>query len=147
MIKYKSGFRHQLHEDAYTDTDIRVETAIITTYIELYPGGRLWCRKGYAWDGPSGPCRWIADRLPKWLKKKYLKTILPGSLFHDGLCQLMRMELLHGKWLHQANLEFRRVNIESKMSKPRVWWTFKAVDKCGSFAADPKNLKLVLTAP
>ena len=147
MIKYQSGFRHQLYEDAYTDTDIDVKTAIITDYIELYPGGRLWCRKGYAWDGPSGPCRWIADRLPGWLKKKYLKTILEGSLFHDASCQLMRMGLLPSHWLHQANKEFRRINIECKMMKPRVWYTFKAVDKCGSFAADPKNRKPILTAP
>ena len=59
----------------------------------------------------------------------------------------MRMELLDGKWLHQANCEFKRVNLKCEMSRARAWYTFKAVDKFGSFAANPKNKKPVLTTP
>ena len=147
MIEYKSGFRHQLHKDVSTQTAIYPDIAIITDLIELYPDGCLVCKKNYAWDGPSGPCRVIADRLPGWAQRMYLKKILPGSLVHDALFELMRMKLLPGKWFHQANKEFRRVNIECKMLRPRVWWTFKTVDKLGSFAANPKNRRPILTAP
>lgn len=147
MIKYKSGFRHQLVEDASTQTEIYPDEDILTDYIILLTSGLLTTKKGYAWDGPSGPCRWIADRLPKWLKRKYLRCILPGSLFHDALFQLFRMGLLKSLWFEQANKEFRRINIECGMSRPRVWWTFKAVQKASRSAADPKNKRKILTAP
>lgn len=134
-------------EDVYTDTQIYVDVAILTDYIQLYPGGRLWCKKGYAWDGPSSACRWIADRLPGWLKNKYLKTILEGSLFHDGIYQLIRLGLLAPKWREQGDKEFKRINLGSGMGRARAWWTYQAVRRGGASSADPKNKRLVLTSP
>jgi len=147
MIKYKSGYRHQLYEDYVTPLDIYPDKLIITRYISLFPGGNMMIKASYAWDGPSGPCRWIADRLPEWLKKKYLKTILTGSLVHDALCQLERMGLLDPKWAGQINKEFKRINLKSGMSRQRAWWTYISVEKFGAFAMDPKNKKPILTAP
>ena len=55
-IKYKSGYKYQLAEDyvvvlpiPYSDYDIECD------YLALSGTGVLRIRKGYAWDGPSGP--------------------------------------------------------------------------------------------
>ena len=147
MIKYKSGYRHQLVEDVFTDTKIYPERVICTDYIELLSNGRLWVKKGYAWDGPSGPCRLLADRLPQFLRNMYLKKILPGSLFHDALSELLRKELLDRKWYPQIHKEFRRVNLECGMWKPRAWWTYQAVVRFGEAATTAKQRRPVFTAP
>lgn len=147
QIKYKTGYRHQLYENCMVCIEIYPEQSIATRYIYLSPDGNMLIRDGYAWDGPSGPCRWLADRMPEWIQKIYLKHILPGSLVHDALCQLMRLGLLGPTWADQVNMEFKKVNLDSGMSRPRAWWTHKAVDKFGDFAMDPKNKKPVLTAP
>ena len=147
MIKYKSGFRHQLYEEAWTQTKIYPEYDIETDYIILLTTGQLGAKKGYAWDGPSGPCRLIADRLPGFLKRIYLKTILEGSLFHDALYQLMRMGLLKLLWREQSDKEFKRINLKNGMSNARACWTYKAVRKAAAGSADPKNKRPILTAP
>lgn len=146
-IRYKEGYRFQLAADAFTQTAIFPPEDIITEYIELLETGILILKFGYASDGPSGPCRWIADRLPAWLRKKYLKTILPGAFAHDGLYELIRQGLLKPIWRYQADREFKRINLENGMCKARAWWTYKAVRDGGASSADPKNKRNILTAP
>jgi hypothetical protein len=147
QIKYKTGYRHQLYEDFTLRVLVFPDQPVSHRYMYLSCNGNLLIRAGYAWDGPSGPCRWLADRMPGWIQKKYLKHILPGSLVHDVLCQLLRMGLLNQKWADQVNKEFRRINLESGMSRPRARWTYEAVNRFGAFAFDPKNKRKVLTAP
>jgi len=147
IIKYKSGFRHQLVADAYTQTAIYPDKAIITKYGELSTDGFLIAKDGYAWDGPSGPCRFIADRLPEFLRLKYLKTILRGSLFHDLIYELIRLGLLPTKWRKQGDKELKRICLEDKMCDIRAWWVYKAVRKGGSMSADPRHKKPIYTAP
>jgi len=146
-IQYKEGFRFQLTKDTFTQTAIKPLDDIITEYIELYQNGFMILKWGYASDGPSGPCRWIADRMPTWIRKKYLKTIICGAFFHDGICQLIRMELLPSFWRPQGDKEFKRINLNCGMSKFRAWYTYKAVKNAGSSHIDPKKKKLTLTAP
>jgi len=146
-IQYKEGFRFQLTKDTFTQTAIKPLDDIITEYIELYQNGFMILKCGYASDGPSGPCRWIADRMPTWIRKRYLKTILTGAFFHDGIYELIRKELLPSHWRKQGDLEFKRINLNCGMLKPRACWTYKAVRRGGSSSADPKNKKEVLTAP
>ena len=146
-IRFKSGLRHQLVGDISVLTHIRPVKDIVTEYIELRTDGYLLIRHGYTWDGPSGPCRLIADRLPVWLRHKYLKTILPGSLVHDALYELIRQRHLAESFRKLADLEFKRINLECGMSKVRAWWTYEAVRKAGSSAADPKNSRPIYTMP
>jgi len=146
-IQYKEGFRFQLTKDTFTQTAIKPLDDIITEYIELYQNGFMILKWGYASDGPSGPCRWIADRMPTWIRKKYLKTIICGAFFHDGLYELIRKDLLIPYWRDQSDLEFKRINLNCGMSKARAWWTHKAVSRGGGSAANPKKKKPTLTAP
>jgi len=146
-IKYKTGFRHQLWKDTETQTEVYPNADIITRYVELYKNGWLIVKFGYPWDGPSGPCRLIADRLPKWFQKKYLKRILRGSLFHDALSELMRRGFLSEIWLAQTDKELKRICLEDKMYRIRAWWVYKAVQMAGGSYTSPKNKRKILTAP
>ena len=80
-MKYISGYKYQLYADEWMHTNIKPSDKIVTEYIELWLDGWMLVKKGYAWDGPSGPT-WDTD-----------DTMTP-SLFHDAAYQLMRMKLL-----------------------------------------------------
>ena len=75
-IYYKEGYKYQLVKDYAVQTQVfglQVDSAFIT----LYPTGILIIRKGYCWDGASGP---TIDT----------KNSMRGSLVHDALYQLLR---------------------------------------------------------
>ena len=55
IIKYKDGYKYQLAETYSVWVAIVPATAIRHNFISLSPLGFLSIRKGYAWDGPSGP--------------------------------------------------------------------------------------------
>ncbi len=71
------GYKYQLMERYSFDVAIK-EYEIDTPYLSLGNDGILIIKKGYAWDGPSGP---TIDTL----------NFMRGSLVHDALYQLMRM--------------------------------------------------------
>ena len=73
-ILYNGGYKYQLKETSTIAIDISPETPIDTEYITLDSQGNLTIKKGYAWDGPSGP---TIDTL----------TFMRGSLVHDALYQ------------------------------------------------------------
>jgi len=134
MIKYKSGYKYQLVESYYTRVDIKILKPISLNYIALGIDGNLLIKKGYCWDGPSGP---TIDT----------KNFMRGSLIHDALYQLMREGLLGPAWRRKADKELRKACLEDGMSKIRAWCVYYSVRKFAAFAADPKNKKPVLTAP
>ena len=71
-ISYKSGYKYQLYEDYAVMIGMIPPDDVVTDYIELNSDGLLTIRKGYAWDGPSGP---TIDTL----------NFMRGSLVHDAL--------------------------------------------------------------
>lgn len=73
-IKYKGGYKYQLIE-AYTQR-VKLPDGGLGNWIKLN-GGVLTVKRGYAWDGPSGP---TIDT----------ENFMRGSLVHDALYQLMR---------------------------------------------------------
>ncbi len=80
-VVYKGGYKYQLHESYEVTVRINPPEDIKTEYISLDQMGHLVLQKGYAWDGPSGPTIDTGD-------------FMRGSLVHDALYQLMRMEHL-----------------------------------------------------
>ena len=78
QIWYTCGYKYQLSRDYTTLTAIRPEKRIETNYIILTTDGYLTAKKGYAWDGPSGPT--VDD-----------DTNMRGSVAHDVKYQLMRL--------------------------------------------------------
>jgi hypothetical protein len=134
-IRYRSGYKYQLVEEYSVTTTVIPKQNIETDYIDLNTDGELIIKKGYAWDGPSGP---TIDT----------KNFMRGSLIHDALYQLMRTEhLSKDEWRAEADLELKRFCLEDGMSKIRAWWVHRAVSAAGDPAASPESRKEVTVAP
>lgn len=134
-ISYKKGYKYQLVKELKIQTNIFSVVDIMTEYINLTRGGLLHIKVGYAWDGASGPA---LDT----------KNFMRGSLVHDALYQLMRMNRLN-KFKHRktADSELARICKEDGMSSLRAWFVYKGVRLGGDLAADPVSVKKIFTAP
>ncbi len=134
-ISYKKGYKYQIVESHEVDIDVVPPQDIISDYIRLTADGRLGLRKGYAWDGPSGP---TFDTL----------NFMRGSLVHDALYQLMREEYLDKEMYRQpADRLLRYMCRQDGMSWIRAWWVYAGLRIGGGPAADPANKKPVTRAP
>jgi len=133
-IVYKGGYKYQLKQEYVVMIPIRPGSAISSEYVSLESTGRLTIKKGYAWDGPSGP---TCDT-PSFMR---------GSLIHDALYQLMRDGLLdHNVYRTVADSILRDVCIEDGMWSVRAWWVYQGVRLFADFAADPADRRPVVHA-
>ena len=101
--KLKS-WKYQLTEPFHIAIGFHVES-IETEFISLF-GCDLFLKRYYAWDGASGPFPDVA-------------SVMKGSLVHDALCQLIQLGLLDPSYRKLADLEFKRICLQSGM--PRFW--------------------------
>ena len=134
QIKYKSGYKYQLHEEYRVKVSVIPTGDITTDYLDLDTKGMLVIKKGYAWDGPSGP----SIDTPNFMR---------GSLVHDALYQLLRIKKLEPKWRKESDNELARICREDGMSRIRAWWVLRSVRLGGGPAASPESRKPVHTAP
>lgn len=135
QISYKGGFKYQLQVEYSVQTRVVPDEPASSPLLHLDTNGRLTIKKFYAWDGPSGP---TLDK-PNFMR---------GSLVHDALYQLMRMEELPmKKWRKEADKELRRICIEDGMWRGKAWTVYWGVRRFGKTAADPDNRKSPRTAP
>jgi len=134
-IKYKGGYKYQLVEKYAVKVKVKPDKNIISLYINLNKKGILTIKKGYAWDGPSGP---TVDT----------KTFMRGSLAHDALYQLMRNGFIESeKWRKQADRELKRICIEDGMNRIRAQWVYWGVRWGAKKAASTESQKEVIEAP
>lgn len=133
-MKYRAGFKYQLAASEFFETALRPPVPAVSDYAILLPDGLLSIKKGYAWDGPSGP---TVDT----------KNSMRGSLAHDALYQLMREGKLPLSMREAADDEFGRILKEDGMSWLRRWFWVREVKKFAGGAAHPKNRKPILEAP
>lgn len=134
-IAYKAGYKYQLKEEYVARIEIKPGALIDTEYLALTPEGMLTVRKGYAWDGPSGP---TIDTL----------NFMRGSLVHDALYQLMREHHLDkDQYRETADRLLQKICQEDGMSALRAWWVYQGVRLGGDPAADPANDKPLIRAP
>ncbi len=134
QIRYRSGYKYQLAEEYQVQVSVKQANDIKRDFIELTPEGMLTIKKGYAWDGPSGP---TCDA-PNFMR---------GSLVHDALYQLLRNEVIDEQWRDEADDELRRICREDGMSRIRAKWVHFAVRKWGKVAASPESKKKIHIAP
>lgn len=132
IIRYKDGYKYQLVEPYWIQTDITGGKYIIDGYISLNERGILYIYKGYAWDGASGPT---------WDSKSSMRA----SLVHDALYQLMGEypELL--VYRPYADDLLYKICREDGMGRARAWSWKKAVNWFGEKAA--KDGDTILEAP
>ena len=134
-ISYKEGYKYQLKEPYETNINIKPDNSITTDYIDLSTEGKLVIKKGYAWDGPSGP---TFDT----------HNFMRGSLVHDALYQLMREEYLDkDQYREPADRLLQKMCKEDGMSSLRAWWVYQGVHIGGDPSADPANKKPIIKAP
>jgi hypothetical protein len=134
-ITYRSGYKYQLAEDYRVRVSVVPVQDIDTEFIKLDTRGMLSIKRGYAWDGPSGP---TFDT----------KNFMRGSLVHDALYQLMRnRDLSKVRWREEADLELKRLCLEDGMSGIRAAWVHRGVRLGGGPAADPASTKEISRAP
>ena len=150
-IHYKAGYLYQTNEGYAIQTGWRSAYGIRTGdgYLELCPDGWLMIKKGYAWDGPSGPCKWLT-LLPiiGWFYRWYLlPQIMRGALVHDAFYQLMRSGLMGMDARGFADDVFRLIMIEDGTCWLRAWWIYQGVSWFAAYAARPSNRRPVLRAP
>lgn len=111
---YKEGYKYQLSRDcslltAIKGIDIRLD------YLSLAPDGLLTLKKGYAWDGCSGPT--LDD-----------KTNMRGGAFHDAIYQLMRLGLISTDWREYADKEvLKGLCMQDGMNRFRAWYYYEGV--------------------
>ena len=92
--------------------------------------GLITVKRGYVWDGASGPT-WDT------------KNTMLGSLIHDALYQLMRGGLIGQDWRKRADEVLYEILIDKGMWKLRAKIWYRAVRK----AAGSASKYDVLTAP
>ena len=134
-IRYKSDYKYQLAESYEISISIQPSHNITTDFITLDTQGNLVVKKGYAWDGPSGPVKDTDENMR-------------ASLVHDALYQLMRNNELKSRTHRKtADLEFKRICREDGVSRLRASVYYKALQKFGKPAASPHNKKTIARAP
>jgi Protein of unknown function (DUF1353) len=124
MIFYKKRrkYKYNLHSDFEFETGIQVDKPQDLKFLGIDAGGNLTIRKGYSWDGPSGPS---IDT----------KDFMQGSLIHDALYQLMREGVLPQNMRKKADEILRDVCIRDGMSKLRAWYVYQGVRIGGAISA------------
>jgi len=134
-IAYNDGYKYQLKRDYTLKINIKPVHSIDKDFLSLTITGLLTIKKGYAWDGPSGP---TIDTL----------NFMRGSLVHDALYQLMRDgELDKDKHRESADRLLQQICIEDGMSTIRAWWVYQGVHQFGDPSADPANKRPETWAP
>ena len=136
-ISYKGGYKYQLYEEYSTDIPIKPDEDISSSgnYVVLSKQGRIVIKRGYAWDGPSGP---TIDTL----------NFMRGSLVHDSLYQLMRENKLNRDiYRDPADKLLQEMCKDDGMSSIRAWGVYQAVSKFGGSSADQNNIRPVIKAP
>ena len=126
-IQYRSGYKYQLVEEYSLTVSVTPDDAVkVDEFIDLSTEGVLVIKKGYAWDGPSGP---TIDT----------KNFMRGSLVHDALYQLMREGQLPASRREDADKVLRKICRADGMSAFRAWYVYHSVRTFGGAAIKPKD--------
>ena len=133
-IYFMSKYKYQLTRDYHIIVPIKPEQDIDTEYIQLNVYGYLTIKKGYAWDGPSGPTFDTND-------------FMRGALVHDALYQIIREGYLDSKYRKDADEILRRLCLEDGMPNIRASYVYSAVKRFASYAAEKHNCKKELCSP
>jgi hypothetical protein len=133
MIKYQKGYKYQLAQDYHYKSTL-IGFSIETAFIRLTNDGIITAKKGYAWDGASGP---TIDT----------KDCLRASLIHDIGYQLMRESKLSTACRPYFDKIFYLILIEDGMNRIRAWIWYKAVSTFAGTKVLAENDRPILEAP
>lgn len=143
-IFYRIRGEYELSREYTVRTPFRPPAPVRCPYVVLYPSGRLLLRRGFPWDGPSGP----AVDTPSFMR---------GSACHDAIYRLLRVEpalqlhawetealgmpaeercaSAHPEWRKMGDDLMYRLCLEDGMSRVRAWLCWRAVRRFASGAS------------
>lgn len=143
-LYYKDGYKYWVAKNYAIEVPFAPPDDIISEYIHYLrrPDGKglLLIKEGYPWDGASGP---TFDT----------KNTMIGSLGHDAMYELMRLELLPLSFRDDADAWLEALCNEATPGwrKPLEWLRFKgwflAVRGFAGAQALKENDRPILTAP
>ena len=116
-------YKYQLMRPYVHDIDVS-GFEVDTDYLRLEADGTLEIKNTYAWDGPSGPAR-------------HTLNFMRGSLVHDAMYQLIRMEVVPLPYRDHADRLLQRICREDGMSPFRAGYVYLAVRWFGHSSATP----------
>ena len=128
-MKYKKGYKYQLHED-YTIKVTITGSVVLQRFYTLDMDGTLVVFKGYAYDG-------LTNALDT-------KGAMTAALVHDVLYQMIRNGQIAEGFRRNADNMFWRLCIKNGTGRFRAWYMHKAVRLMGGLANRKRE---VLTAP
>jgi len=130
-MKYRGGYKYQLAEDYTIETLINPVREVENDYLSIDRNGLLTVKKGYAWDGPSGP---TFDT----------KTFMRGSLVHDAIYQLIREGFIGEQYKIYADGFLYNICIEDGMNRIRAWYVYQSVKYFAKFAIRQESIKQII---
>lgn len=116
-------YKYQLMKPFVCDVGIK-HCNVDNASLKLSNSGLLEIKKGYAWDGPSGP---TIDT----------QTFMRGALVHDALYQLIRMEIIPYSQKNHADKLLQKICLDDGMFRFRAWYVYHAVRLFGASSAKP----------
>jgi len=135
QIEYKTGYKYQLHADTIVHIPVLAPYAGRSLgFIEILPAGRLKIKKGYAWDGASGP---TYDSL----------STMRAALIHDVLYQLMRNKIIPESFRGMADELLYDIGTNDGMCKLRAGGWVLGLDAFGAANAKAGKTRTVHRAP
>jgi len=138
QLIYKGGYKYQVcydYEHTLPTYFPRVPKEITTDYLWFCSDRILVVKKGYAWDGPSGPT---------WDTPSFMR----GSLVHDALYQLCRLGLVEKNiYRPLADRLLKELCIEDGMWPIRAKYTYYAVRWFAKSAATFGKETTIITTP
>ena len=112
-------YKYQLMDSYAHQTNITGQSGEVTDgWVVMNDDGLLMVKRGYAWNGLSGP---TIDT----------NNSMRGSLVHDALYQLMREGILSRDQRSAADDLLRQICIADGMASLRAGWIYLAVRSCG----------------
>jgi len=137
MIYYRRTniFKYKLEESYSYKLPSSFDNSIIykNNFLSVYKN-ILHIKKGYRWDGPSGP----TIDTPSFMR---------GSLIHDALYQLIREGAFNKSMRKPADKILAHICREDGMFLPYSIMVYLGVRIFGGKAADPEGLIEVQKAP
>ncbi|MGK0237862.1 MAG: hypothetical protein ACI92G_001326 [Candidatus Pelagisphaera sp.] len=125
---YLSGYKYQLHKDYEYLLNFDTKAEAVLNKIEI-KGNRMILRKGYGWDGASGPA---IDT----------KNFMRGSAIHDALYVLMAHGVLEQEeFKDHCDQEFMRILAKDGMPRLRRMYVYQAVKQFGIKGSSKRGIK------
>lgn len=121
ILEYRAGYKYQTNTDIVFGDESLMLFDYENQFLEL-SDGVLTIRKGYAYDGASGP---TIDSDSTFI----------ASAVHDALYQLIGFKVLPYSFREKADKWLHELLIRDGMSKIRAFFWLKAVRKFGASGA------------